>query len=459
MYKGVTVAMAELHDEKTASGEIDRVLRECLLQSRPVYIELPTDMVGVEVDGKQLETPIDLSVAENEKSAEESVVTKILEKMYKAKQPLIIVDGFASRYGYREEAQEFVKVTGWPTTVPPFGKSAIDETSANFHGTYAGVSKDPEFRSWVQSCDLVLRLGPMDADTNTYGFSTIPDSKVAINFHRDDIDIDGSLVENIHVKHLLRSLLKQLDPSKLPRYNGHESLPNPTKLRDSLKPYAAKDLISQDTFWQRISSYFQSGDIILTETGTASYGSAEFILPPDTTLIVSSIWLSIGYMLGSCAGSSLALRDMIKDGQKSRGRTVLFEGDGSFQMTAQTISDIFRNRLDVVIFLLNNDGYTIERLIHGMEETYNNIHPWNYLEAPNYFGAPKDDPSYPVTTRRATNWGELVEILSDKTFKDGKGFNMVEVMMTKEDGPDTLKQLCSFVARRNSKVDEAVPLD
>ena len=28
--------------------------------------------------------------------------------------------------------------------------------------------------------------------------------------------------------------------------------------------------------------------------------------------------------------------------------------------------------------VINNDGYTVERLIHGMEETYNDIRMWDY---------------------------------------------------------------------------------
>ena len=47
---------------------------------------------------------------------------------------------------------------------------------------------------------------------------------------------------------------------------------------------------------------------------------------------------------------------------------------------------MIRQDIKPVIFLINNDGYTVERLIHGMEEPYNDINMWDYKALPNVFG-------------------------------------------------------------------------
>jgi len=154
-------------------------------------------------------------------------------------------------------------------------------------------------------------------------------------------------------------------------------------------------------------------------------------------------------MLGSCQGAALAQREMIEEGTRTPGRTILFEGDGSLQMTAQAISDIIRNKLDVTIFVLNNSGYTVERIIHGPTASYNDIQPWRYLEAPSYFGAPKDDPSYPVRTRLAKTWGELNKVLQDPAIQEGKGLNMIEIIMEVDDAPDSLKKFVDYLKKRN----------
>jgi pyruvate decarboxylase len=453
----VTVAQTNLTDPSTATAEIDRCLRECILQSRPVYIELPTNMVKARVLKSALDKSVDLSLPQSDEGFEDAEVELILERIYASKQPFIMVDGLTSRYGISEEADELVRVTGFPTSTTPFGKGTVNETYSNFHGVYAGVAGREVYMPWFQACDLVLRLGPLGSDVNTFGFTTIPDPKVTITFNRDSVDIGGSSrseqYRNLHVKSLLRKILDRLDQSRLPKYDPYPDLGDPAAHLKALAPAQRDAIIDQDTFWLRISEFFRSGDIILTETGTPSVGGRDMILPPHTNLINSSLWLSIGYMLPAAQGAALALRELTSEGKRMAGRTVLIEGDGSLQMTAQSFSDMIRNRLDLIIFVINNDGYTIERWIHGMKAHYNDIQPWRYLEAPSYFGAPKDDPNYPVMTKRASTWGELNDILADRSFAAGKGLQIVEVMMTQEDAPDALKKLVKTAARRNSGED------
>lgn len=502
-YKNFTVAQANLTDLKTAPGMIDHALRECVIQSRPVYIELPTDMVKQKVPAYLLRRPIDLSIPENDEGFEDAEVELILAKIYASKQPFIIVDGFTSRLGITQEIDELVRVTGFPTSTTTFGKGIINETYPNFHGIYAGEAGKQKYRPWVDSCDLVLRIGPLSSDTNTYGFSTIPKAKVSIDFHRDSVVIGGSnSFSNVHIKPLLRKILKRLDKSRLPRYDPYPDLGNPQRELDSLPPIQDSEsaCIDQDTFWQRISPFFRPGDIICTETGTPAMGGRDFVLPPYTTLLNSGIWLSIGFMLPAAQGAALAQRDCMAltidspldptsqsttnsssnstsetnttsmptrtcrqskapllisphHATALRGRTILFIGDGSFQMTAQSLSDTIHHRLPLIIFLLNNAGYTIERWIHGMHASYNDVAPWRYLSTPYTFSAHANEANtnYPIVTRRADTWASLWRVLDDSAVANacGKGLVFIEVIMGKFDAPESLKKVVESAARRN----------
>ena len=451
----VTVAQASLTSADTAPGEIDRVLHQCLMQSRPVYIELPTDLVSAKVPFSLLSTPISTSIPPNDEGFEDAEVDLIISKIYAAKQPFIIVDGFTSRYGpgVAGLANQLVRVTGFPCSTTPFGKGIVDETLPNFHGVYAGIAGKQVYMPWAQSCDLVLRLGPLNSDVNTFGFTTIPDPKVTITFHRDSVEVgsagNGGHYKNLHIKGLLQKILDRLDPARIPKMDPYPDLGNPRQQLHALGAPAPDSPIDQDTFYQRVSTFFREGDIVLSETGTPSVGGRDFVLPPHTQLINSSIWLSIGYMLGAAQGAALAQRDLITAGGGRPGRTILFEGDGSLQMTVQEISTIIRHKLDMTIFVINNDGYTIERWIHGMEASYNDVAPWRYLKAAEFFGADDEDAEYKVTTRRASTWGELETVLAEDEVRDGKGFTMIEVMMAKEDAPECLKKLVRTVQKRN----------
>lgn len=455
MYKLVTVSQANLMDPSTAPQLIDATLKECLRQSRPVYIEIPSDQVRAKVPAP--DSPLDLSIPGYDETAEDQIVGKLISWIQRSKRPMILIDSFAARFGVKEEINELVKLTGFPTLVTPGGKGVVDENLPHFHGVHLGSAGEPAHQSWAKSRDLVLRLGPLNSETNTFGFSAIPDPEVTIVFEKHSIQMpgaDGISVpadgRTISIQSTLAKLVARLKSSKLPVPEPYpKECMSPKEALKKLTEPLDSSVIDQYSFWLLISTYFKPGDIVMTETGTASYGAQSLNLPEDTVVINSTIWLSIGYMLAACQGASLAQREMSTAGARRPGRTILFEGDGSLQMSAQAISDIIRNRLDVTIFILNNNGYTIERIIHGPGESYNDVQPWRNLKAPEYFGAPEDDPLYPVRTFLAHNWGELREILRHRGLQEGKGLNMVEVKMDVHDTPLSLRLFVKYLAARN----------
>lgn len=443
MYEKVTVAQENIMDVGTAAEQIDRVIRECLVQSRPVYVQVPMDMVDAIIPGTPLAQGLDLSAAAGDTTLEQEACDIILDRMRTSSKQFILVDAGTSRYGLSGQTDQLIKATGFPTATTPFGKGIVDETLPNFHGIHGTVGPHT-FTSYVDSCDLIINIGPAHSNVNTYYFATVPKPEVTITVERDTIHM-GDRTWSVSPQRVLRRVLESLEENPLPKSSSYPDLPNLHQALQSLPPVNPAARLTQDTFWYRMSSFFREGDIILTETGTASNGSRDFVLPKNTTLINSGIWLSIGYMLAATQGAALAQRHLTQStNPPSKGRTILFEGDGSFQMTAQELSTIIRQKLDVIIFIINNNGYTIERLIHGPQELYNDVASWRFLEAPSFFGAEMADPVYPVYTARATTWGELDGILAREEMGDGRGLRMVELMMDVMDSNDTLRLMLEF---------------
>ena len=126
------------------------------------------------------------------------------------------------------------------------------------------------------------------------------------------------------------------------------------------------EVISQVWFWPRVGQWLQPNDIVITETGTANFGIWETRFPEEVTAIAQVLWGSIGYATGACQGVALAAQELEKEGKEHR--TILFTGDGSFQLTAQELSTMIRRKLKPIIFVICNDGYEIERQIHDSEE-------------------------------------------------------------------------------------------
>jgi len=177
------------------------------------------------------------------------------------------------------------------------------------------------------------------------------------------------------------------------------------------------------------------------ETGTAGYGTRDLIFPRHTRYFAPVTWLSIGYMLPAALGAAIAQRELITEkkwgDRLEQGRTLLFIGDGSLQMTVQEISTIIKEKLNVVIFVLNNSGYTIERCIHGRKQGYNDVAEWRYLLAPAFFGG-EEQGEYPFHTFKVKTWGELEQLLEKEELGESKGLRMVEILMDPEDAPESL---------------------
>jgi TPP-dependent 2-oxoacid decarboxylase len=81
-----------------------------------------------------------------------------------------------------------------------------------------------------------------------------------------------------------------------------------------------------------------------------------------------TVYGSIGYATGAAVGAFKAIQET---GQYKR--CILVTGEGSLHMTVQAFADLLKLGLNPIVFVLNNNGYTIERLIYGRDASYNKV--------------------------------------------------------------------------------------
>ena len=86
-----------------------------MLKSKPVYIFLPLDMVSEPLDATRLDKPLDLTPPRNE-SVEEDLVQKILDAIYSAKNPMILVDVITARFHCTPIVRKLVDITQFPVS-------------------------------------------------------------------------------------------------------------------------------------------------------------------------------------------------------------------------------------------------------------------------------------------------------------------------------------------------------
>lgn len=433
MSRKVSCAMSMLNDPHEAATLIDDAIKKCYVLSRPVYIALPSDMVTKKVEGDRLNTPLDLEFSPNDQEKEDYVVDVVLKYLHAAKNPVILVDACAIRHRALKETHELVKKSGIPTFVAPMGKSAVDETLPNYGGVYAGTGSNAGVRERVESADLILNIGGIKSDFNTTGFSFRTSQLNSIDFHSYGVTVKYSEYPGVRMNGVLRKVTEKLGKLSL------QSGPIPENTVPKAVAESTDPTITQAWLWPRVGQWLREDDIVITETGTSNFGIWETRFPRGVTAISQVLWGSIGYATGCLQGAALAAKELGRD------RTILFTGDGSFQLTAQEVSTMLRRDLNPIIFVICNDGYTIERAIHGWDAEYNDIQNWNYKDLPATFGArPEQYQTYQIKTRE-----ELNQLFADEDFNVSKKLRFVELYMPRDDVPVALTLTADAAAKRN----------
>lgn len=470
IHKEITIAQTNLLDPITAPAEIDRVLATCYKDSQPVYIQLPTDMVDKPVDASLLETPIDTRPHASDAGAEDLALQIVLDKIYGAERPVFLIDGAAQRRRILPAVNALIRKAPLPVFVAPMGKGTVDEDLPNFVGLYAGAGSHPEVSSALESSDLVITIGTIQSDLNTAGFTYQFSKLNTIDIEYDCVAVGYAKFEKVYFKSFVPRLEKALEVERLSSHalriprrvaaaapSAADTTPNhlvasPSSSSSSTPPTAEEkekeDLITHEYLWPRLSTFLHENDILITEAGTSFMGIWETHLPRNVTLINQILWSSIGYGVGAAQGAALYAQER---GQNQR--VICFEGDGSFQLTCQELSTILHHELDVIMFVIENDGYEIERWVHGPEAHYNDIPRWQYAKLPEVLTMPEAEGGKKVKTWKVRGRAELEKLLSDEEgFGKGKGLQFVEMHMARGDAPKNLREFAVNAAKRNNNV-------
>ena len=172
----------------------------------------------------------------------------------------------------------------------------------------------------------------------------------------------------------------------------------------------------------------KKGDVIFIETGMVKYGFALMKQPEEAMFHSQVLWGSIGWATAAAFGASVALKDTDK-------RVILFTGEGSHQLTAQEVSSVMRYGLKPIFIILNNDGYTIERLLsNDPMASFNDIAQWDYAKFAKAFDGD-------IWTARAKTDKEFDEALIIAAKKQKTKMCYIEIFTDKMDLPELAKRM------------------
>lgn len=421
MHEPVTAARTLLTAEN-ATYEIDRVLSQLLKERKPVYINLPVDVAAAKAEKPALSLEKESSTTN---TTEQVILSKIEESLKNAQKPVVIAGHEVISFGLEKTVTQFVSETKLPITTLNFGKSAVDESLPSFLGIYNGKLSEISLKNFVESADFILMLGVKLTDSSTGAFTHHLDENKMISLNIDEGIIFNKVVEDFD----FRAVVSSLSELKGIEYEGQYI----DKQYEEFIPSSAP--LSQDRLWQAVESLTQSNETIVAEQGTSFFGASTIFLKSNSRFIGQPLWGSIGYTFPAALGSQIADKE---------SRHLLFIGDGSLQLTVQELGLSIREKLNPICFIINNDGYTVEREIHGPTQSYNDIPMWNYSKLPETLGATEDR----VVSKIVRTENEFVSVMKEAQ-ADVNRMYWIELVLEKEDAPKLLKQMGKLFAEQN----------
>lgn len=324
----------------------------------PVWLDIPLDVQGAKVDTEKLiHFEKDKEMTWGKPEVSDPVIDIVIDKLKAAKSPLVLAGTGINIGGAREKLLQFLDkykipvVTAWNA----------NDTVAYDNPYYVGMPGTVGIRSGnfaVQNSDLIIVLG-CRMNIRMIGYTHYDFAK---NAFKIVVDIDARELYKPTVKVNLpihSDVVDFLDKMLEKDYEPVEKHSKWVKwCRDLLEKYPAvrdeyysngEKEINPYVFIDKLFDSLENDDRIITGNGAAcviTFQAAK--IKQGQRMFTNSGCAAMGY------GFPAALGVAVSDNSR---RTICIDGDGSIMMNLQELATVAYNKLNMKIFILNNDGY------------------------------------------------------------------------------------------------------
>lgn len=356
-HKSLTAATAFLTRDN-AKFEIDRILKVFVKEKRPVYIAVPIDIATLEISDK--DTSLEwLSNEENLRI----VAGKIAAKINNSEKPVILGDLLVKRFDARIEYKEFVEKSRIPVTNFLMGTNLIDMDYDLYLGGYYSKYKNQIAQKYIDETDCLIAVGPVYTDLNSFGFNLPYKINNQIAIYGTYTFVDGIKYDDVKMSDVLEAVTELVDAKKI-------EIQKPAIGYEHVE--ANSEQLTSEYIYPRLQEFIKENDILIAETGIVPHGIAPMKMPASVEFQTQTLWGSIGWATPATLGACIA---------KPNSRVVMITGEGSHQLTAMEIGNLLRRELKPIIIVLNNGGYTIERVLSDdPNDKFNEIMQMNYAK-------------------------------------------------------------------------------
>ena len=428
--KKLTCAAVSINSATDAPHQIDHAIRNALREKKPAYIEIACNVASTPCAAPG---PISAILSDEPSDPEtlRAAIAAAAEFLQGKQKPILLIGSKLRAAGAEKQAIELAEALGCAVIVMAAAKSFFPEDHPQFAGIYWGEVSAPGAREIFDWADSVLCIGTIFNDYSTVGWTAMPSGAGVLTADQRRVYLEGHDFGRIHLRDFLSGLASKVQKRPATMVEYQRIRPQP-QLQQAAKPDAK---LKRTEIFRQVQALINADTTVIAETGDSWFNGMAAKLPGGARFEIEMQWGSIGWAVPATFGYAV--------GASSR-RIIALIGDGSFQLTAQEVAQMIRRKLPVIIFLINNHGYTIEVEIH--DGPYNNIKNWDYAGLIRAFNA-EDGRGRGL---RATNGKELEEAIK-VAVANHDGPTLIECVIDRDDCSADLISWGRQVARANAR--------
>lgn len=327
----------------------------------PCWLDIPLDIQGAVVETDQLKGYA-ISEEITVMQPDENLLETIMQRIVDAKRPVIYAGNGIRISGGIEIFRKLVEKLRIPV-VTCWDSIDLIETDHSCYVGRGGTMGDRAGNFAVQNSDLVLAIG---SRLNIYqvGYQVKTWAREAYTIVVD-IDQEELKKPTIRVdlpvcadaKEFVKCLLEKAEEKGIREKTEWLKQCNLWKKKYPVfREETALNLqhVNIYRFMHELSKSLNENDITVVANGSASVvGSQTYVIDKGQRFVMNCGLSSMGYDLPAAIGACVANR---------KQRIICIAGDGSIQMNLQELQTIVTNKLPILIFVINNQGYHQIRL-------------------------------------------------------------------------------------------------
>jgi indolepyruvate decarboxylase len=422
VFEKITVAAISLDDPSTAEREMDQAFAALLRYRRPIYIEIPRDLVHTPLANPL--RPLCLDDAPSNTAALEEAIAEVRAMLASARRPAILAGAEIGRFGLQDDLTRLVERLNVPIASTLLGKSIIREDHPLYVGVYGGLIARDEVQQFINESDCLLILGSILSDVEDLDAdSPLLSEGRTIHATADRVAIKHHRYDAIRFQDFVRALVTNTLPS-------FPSRPLPTPLPMPQGTIAPNTPVTLNGLFRHLDSLLDEHTLVIADVGESLFAAADLHVHRRFEFLSPAYYTSMGFAVPAAVGASFADPTL---------RPIVLVGDGAFQMTGTELSTAVRYGQTPIVVVLNNRGYSTEREI--LEGPFNDVHEWRYERICDMIGGG-------AGTRIATQ-GEFERGLT-AALDDSSRLHVMNVLLDPADRSAGMVRLAHRLAKRLS---------